>query len=536
MTRVPRSSIGTNLTRIGTNLTRRQFVQVGSAGVIVTACGGDAAPPRDTLDADVAEIDTSPPDTAPPDVPEVEVEAELVEDTNTPEAEVEVDVGPTPIGRFDPGDYAEAAREVFLFAVQAADPNTDGAVLWTRFAPGETLADATLALRVFEDGAGEEAGDLYVDEVATIGDGGFVHVEVAGLAPDTRYRYCFVIVPAAGGATARSPIGRFRTALDPEALRVVTFGGTSCVNAAHKPFRTLNRAAEANLDFFVLAGDTTYCDDAVTVAQYRGKWRDSFDSDGYRALLANVGTYATWDDHEIEDDWNPEVFDPGQLAAAKQVYLEHIACRVRPGVDPIADWRLWRSFRWGRTLELFVLDCRSERKPSTRHTSAAQYISREQMDWLKLGLRRSPCVFKLIVNSVPITDMPEGYPAEKDRWQGYEPQRDEILAHIGGPPLMPGVLWLSGDFHFGAVAKVDAPGARFADQWEIFMGQGANAANPVWEAIRDGSAAQFPFVTGTNNYVRFVCDPFATPPRITAEFIDGDGVVLHTQQFDFPTS
>jgi len=471
-------------------------------------------------------------------VPEVEIEAEVIEDTSAPEAEVEVEVevGPAPIGRFDPGDFAEAAREVFIFAVQAADPSADGAVLWTRFAPGEALAGASLALRVFEDGAPADAGDLYLDQTAAVGDGGFVHVEVGGLAPDTRYRYCFVVVSAAGAATQRSPIGRFRTALALEARRVVTFGGTSCVNADHKPYRTLNRAAEAGLDFFVLAGDTTYCDGAVTVEHYRNKWRDSFDTDGYRALLSSVGTYASWDDHEIDDNWDPETIDPEQLAAAKQVFLEHIAYRVRPEVDPIADWRLWRSFRWGQTLELFVLDCRAERKPSTRHTSGAQYISRAQMDWLKLGLRRSPCVFKLIVNTVPITDMPDGYPSEKDRWQGYEPQRDEILAHVGGPPLMPGVLWLSGDFHFGAIAKVDAPGGRFSDQWEVFMGQGANAANPVWEAIRDNSAAQFPFVTGTDNYVRFTCDPFATPPRITAEFVDGDGVVLHTQLFDFPAT
>ena len=515
-------------------LTRRQFVQVTSAGVVVTACGGDDGPPRDTLDAEVEAADTLPPDTAPPDVAEVEVEVEAIEDTSPPEAEVEAEVGPTPIGRFDPSDLAEAERETFLFGLQAADPTSDGAVLWTRFMRGEALAGATLSLHVFEDGPADSAGDLYLREGTTIAEGGFVHLEVAGLAPDTRYRYCFVALTTTGVPVQRSPIGRFRTAMAEDAMRVVTFGGTSCVNADHQPYRTLNRAAEAGLDFFVLAGDTTYCDGAVTLEQYRGKWRRSFDTDGYRALLSNVGTYATWDDHEIDDDWNPETIDPGQFATAKQVYLEHIAYRVRPDVDPIADWRLWRSFRWGKTLELFLLDCRSERLPSTRHTSGAQYLSRAQMDWLKLGLRRSPCTFKLIVNSVPITDMPEGYPAEKDRWQGYEPQRDEILAHVGGPPLMPGVLWLSGDFHFGAIAKVDAPGGRFSDQWEVFMGQGANAANPVWEAIRDGSAAQFPFVTGTNNYVRFVCDPFATPPRITAEFVDGDGVVLHTQSFDSP--
>ena len=519
-------------------LSRRQFVQVTSAGVLVAGCGDDPLPRAviDTTDTvtppDTTPLDTASPDTAMPldTTPEASPEVDAT-------AEVEVDTGPTPIGSFDPNALAVAARNSFLYGTQAGDPNSEGAVLWTCFKPTET--GHTLDLLVFEYATNDSAGALYLRVPATIAEGGFVHVVVSGLSPDTRYRYCFVVVEAEDGTPedeARSPIGHFRTALAPDALRVVTFGGTSCVNAGYQPYRTLNRAAEADLDFFVLAGDTTYCDGARTLAEYREKWRRSFDSDGYRALLGNVGTYATWDDHEIDDDWNPETIEPEHLATARRTYLDHIAYRLQTDADPLVDWRLWRSYRWGKTLEVFMLDCRSERLPSTRHQANAQYISPAQMNWLKLGLRRSPCTFKLIVNSVPITNMPVGYPIEKDRWEGYETQRTEILGHIDGPPLLPGVLWLSGDFHFGCIAMVEGPGKRFSNQWEVFMGQGANMSNPAWEALRDTAADQLPFITGTNNYVRFVCDPFASPPRITAQFIDGDGIVLTTRDFDFPST
>jgi len=520
------------------SLSRRQFVQITSAGVLVAACGdepvvrdvGDSAeaidtePPVDTVPVDTAEtIDSEPPPDSAPDT--------------TPEVEPEVDSGPHAIGRFDPASLPLAARATFLFGSQAGDPAIDGAVLWTRFKPSEP--EQVLDLIVFEHATNAGSVDLYLRVAATVAEGGFVHVQVSGLAPDTRYRYCFVVAEVEGGERhdeARSPVAHFRTSPAADTLRVVTFGGTSCVNAGYQPYRTLNRAAEADLDFFVLGGDATYCDGAKTLDEYREKWRLSFDSDGYRAVLGSTGTYATWDDHEVDDDWDPERTVPEQIAIAKRAYLDHIAYRIQTATDPLVDWRLWRSYRWGRTLEIFILDCRSERLPSTRFQADAQYISPAQMQWLKLGLRRSPCTFKLIVNSVPITNMPLNYPIEKDRWEGYETQRTEILSHIDGPPLLPGVLWLSGDFHFGAITTLEKPPARFSNQREVFMGQGANMTNPAWEPLRDTAGNQFAFVTGTNNYVRFVCDPLATPPRITAEFIDGDGSILHTQDFDFPAS
>jgi hypothetical protein len=137
---------------------------------------------------------------------------------------------------------------------------------------------------------------------------------------------------------------------------------------------------------------------------------------------------------------------------------------------------------------------------------------------------------------VPITNMPDWFPSERDRWEGYEPQRDEILAHIDGPPILPGVLWLSGDFHFGCITRLEPLGHRFSDQWEVFMGHGANLPNPAWVPLSESVGDQFAFVTGKDNFVRFVCDPLATPPRITAQFIDGDGTILHTRDFDYPST
>ena len=64
---------------------------------------------------------------------------------------------------------------------------------------------------------------------------------------------------------------------------------------------------------------------------------------------------------------------------ARYVMLRLDALFDRPliGFDEL-DVPPWRRFRWGRTAEVFILDCRSERRPSTRSTNppnSSTYIS-----------------------------------------------------------------------------------------------------------------------------------------------------------------
>src|SRR5690606_3682142 len=100
-------------------------------------------------------------------------------------------------------------------------------------------------------------------------------------------------------------------------------------------------------------------DGAENLEEYRRKWRDWMQSDGYKRGLATVGHYACGDDHEVDNNRNPETISAAHREAALLAFVEHVA------VEPGPDQRLWRSYRWGDTAEILVLDCRSERKPST---------------------------------------------------------------------------------------------------------------------------------------------------------------------------
>lgn len=136
----------------------------------------------------------------------------------------------------------------------------------------------------------------------------------------------------------------------------------------------------------------------------------------------------------------------------------------------------------------------------------------------------SPAVFKLIVNSVPIGDMP--FPSEGDRWEGYPTQRDEILRFIDETPI-DGVLWIGGDFHFASAGRVSRDGAG-ATQAEILVGPGAQIGNPAAWLLRD---PQFDWASTTNNYTSLELDPAL--PRITVRWHDGGGSVIQVQEIDY---
>lgn len=531
-------------------LTRRTFIKLASAAGVVGSSGcGDASepdpadtfdsPPDEMLPADPVDADAAvtPPDddaaVAPLDDAAVAADAgtppsldasttvdrdvpigpardvPVTPPRDVPVAPPRVDAGPPPLAHPDFRDLPER-RTQFPLGVMAGDATDTSAMFWTKYS-----GDAAVVLRVLEMDGNRIAAVRFNGRVTPSG-AGFVRAVVTGLRPNRQHLYAFLL----GGATSpsgRSLVGRVQTAIGADSMAPVVFGATSCSSPRASPHPVLERAGSRDdLDFFIHAGDHIYADllgpAATNIAGYRAKYSDAWSSSGMHTLHGSTGQYLTWDDHEVFNNWNPEAIAPARLAAARQAFFEHRATR-RNADDPD---RIWRSFRWGRTAEIFVLDCRGERRPSTRSddpSRSSTYISRRQMDWLKAGLRSSPCVFKIIVNSVPIVDRGG---ADGDNWNGYASQRREILRHIDDNRVR-GVVWVSGDVHFGGVCRVEATGP-FSDIWEVVVGpSGSNR-----DTRPNVRPAQWPvLVYDVHNYVLFHADPASR--TLAVDFIDGSG-------------
>jgi alkaline phosphatase D len=427
--------------------------------------------------------------------------------------------------RFAP-EAIPLSTTLFPQTVASGAMKPDSAVLWTRASGADEVT-----LRVWREVSSTEVA-LVTEQKLPVPDGGNVKVKVEGLAAATWYRYGFFDGPL----QQRSPLGKVRTAFPADWKEPLTVGATSCASYRYAPFTPLVAMGEQKLDFWVHLGDVSYNDGAGSLDEFRTKWKAQLADPGYRALMPSAGGYLIWDDHDFVNNVDPEAMGPTHplIVAGKASWFETLPVERGP------NDRIWTSYRWGKTAEFFVMDCRMERRPSTRETAGAQYLSREQMDWLKDGVKNSPCHFKVLCNSVPITLMPPPlWGSQGDRWQGYVAAREELLGFLDAQDIQ-NVWFLSGDFHLGLVMRVEKAGAR-RRLIEIAAGPAGNI-NPLSLVLEPGQEAnkklafppdQFLFAGGGFLTTTLTFDPQADTVRVV--FIDpsSGATPLYDQRLTF---
>ena len=435
------------------------------------------------------------------------------------DADADVDVIEDEIIAWTPEEVV-LDHDSFPDGLQVGAATHDSAILWTLYTEPQPLL-----VRVWRDTEREGEVALRYESPIEPDEAGFVHHRAEGLAPGTWYRWGFFYEGDDGSLSGRGEIGRFRTAPAPDSLEVITFSGTHGTNQDHHEYRALELTADLELDFFVHLGDATYNDGARSIEDFWDLWSENWNDPGFRALFPSTVYYPVWDDHEIANNWNPETIDHDFRDRAMDAYFDYNAVPRFPG-EPN---RIYTSYRWGRTAEIFVVDSRSERRPSTRHGAGARYISLEQMDWLQDALIRSDAVFKLILNTVPISHFPWPFTLElviDDRWEGYPAQREELLNYISLNGIEH-VYWLSGDFHIASVQRVEADGP-WSNMIEVLMGPGGSARNPLGDLI---TAPNFFFSADRDTVTVVTLDPTLPEPEFTVAFYGLDGDLIFAETF-----
>lgn len=416
---------------------------------------------------------------------------------------------PAPESAFEPVAALPEARGTFPLGVSSGGMRGDQVTLWTLVPTRERL---TLHVFVERDSPAdpESIGAVALTPSAT----GFVHVRLRGLVPGAWHRFLF-----RAGET-RSAIGRFRAAPGADFDGPLLIGATCCTNRKIGSFRTLLGLSREPIDLFLQLGDLSYNDGARTDEDYRRFWFESLGDPGYQAVLASTGSYFTGDDHELTDNYDAEWLatnDPATLTAGRQAMFDHLPLERNPFGG------IWQSYPWGRTAELFVLDCRSERRPSTAASDHPIYVSSEQMAWLKRALAESRARFKVILNSVPIARFPVSPPWSQpfDRWEGYAAQREELLSFIAEAPV-DNVWFVAGDFHLGLVHRLEV-GGRDSRLWEIAVGPGCQVPRDPATL----SSPQILHLSAENAYTTLELDPSANTVRV--RYVSEAGDVLFDQ-------
>jgi alkaline phosphatase D len=346
-----------------------------------------------------------------------------------------------------PPDAAPAPGAVFeaTHGVAAGDVTGTRAVIWSR-----TARYSAMHVTV-ESGGHARHQHFYVTE----GRDFTGKATFTALTPDTRYRYSVGFTPseAVEPEPAHVASGIFQTAPDSNADRDVTFGWSGDLGGlnvcrdkteSYPIFRTIDGS---RLSFFIGLGDMVYADmackerglygndqiptpvaESTTVRQYWAHWKYNREDAGLRRLLASTAYYGVWDDHEVANDFSPNDawhrFPPYTIGADLLPLGRRALQDYNPIFeDPSAPNRFYGKYRWGKHLDLIVLDTRSYRDDDFVADDAARpktMLGRQQREWFEKSVLESDATWKVVVSSVPIA-IPTGRGAPyRDGWADYD--------------------------------------------------------------------------------------------------------------------
>ena len=467
------------------------------------------------------------------------------------------------------GHARAAAGYPFTLGVASGNPAPDGVVLWTRLAPEPLSPDperpggmAPLVVPV----RWEIADDPAMRRVVQQGDADAapefahsVHIECKGLEPGRDYWYRFT---AAGEA---SLTGHTRTAPALGApLGRLRFGFCSCANYEWGYFSAYRHLAAEAPDLVLFLGDYIYeyasrsdkrvrdhSDgvEATDLRTYRNRHAQYKTDPDLQLLHAAAPCLATWDDHEVQNDyadrWSQDYADPtaflARRAAAYRAFWEHMPL-PRSAMPKGPDATIYGRFDFGDLASFLVVDGRQYRSRLAcdsgprgggkqlvdtacpeRLDPARSYLGMAQEAWLYEQFRTHPARWNILAQQQLMAEFKErtdnGDIAHwSDDWSGYPAARQRLLQQIHDTSL-PNPVVIGGDIHsfWANDLKIDFDDPAAPVVASEFVGSSITAPPPPYAKFA-AWAAENPHVHFFESRKRGYVSVDLTPARMEVAF------------------
>jgi len=413
----------------------------------------------------------------------------------------------------------DGQRIAVPYGVQVGDVLPGRAIIWAKAdRPGRMLVRWSTS---------EDLSDASeVMPVHALEDTNFASkLDLMGLPADQRISYEVRFLDLGDLTTLSEPVtGSFRTPpAEKRHVRFVWSGDTAGqgwgINPEFGGMRIYEAMRLARPDFFIHSGDTIYADGPIeaekgtpeggiwknvvieekakvaeTLPEFRANYAYNLMDENVRRFNAEVPMLAQWDDHETTNNWywelrkdKDERYKEGSVAvmAARAMRAFHDYMPTRQ--HPLERDRLYTSFPYGPSLEVFRIDLRTYRGPNsdeqpTELSPEFRILGATQAAWLKRALQRSNATWKVIASDMPIGLI------VYDQWQdqkgaeaialrdgpaaGRELEIAELLTFIRDQDIK-NVVWVTADVHYTAAHYYRPENAQyqaFAPFWEFVSG------------------------------------------------------------------
>ncbi|MGE3806931.1 MAG: alkaline phosphatase [Gemmataceae bacterium] len=279
-------------------------------------------------------------------------------------------------------------------------------------------------------GPREDLGGATATDWFDVNEGGdFIHqFQLRDLKPGTAYYYASE-TSGPGGTPMHAPFrGRFETAPTQDTPTDLRFCVMTCQGYpdrghadGHPIYPSMSALKPA---FGVLTGDLVYYDNdaprAITPRLARYHWERMFSLPRLRDFTRNFSTYWLKDDHDTlsNDSWAGKKLGELTFAEGQQIFRQQA---------PLADGPCYRTFRWGRDLQIWFTDGRDYRSPNSMKDGPGKTIwGAEQKAWFKRTVKDSNAAWKILVSPTPLVGPDRKNKNDNHANAGFQTEGDEI--------------------------------------------------------------------------------------------------------------
>jgi alkaline phosphatase D len=299
--------------------------------------------------------------------------------------------------------------------MKIGEVNSDSAIIWTRLTRNPEMEPETEWGRLVTGVPGEvrvsywpandenrkkETSWLEVDP-----DRDFTRqLLLADLMPATDYSVIVEGRPLGNREKLSELEGRFRTAPGKKEVAPVhfsvltgqTFHRRDDDKNGHKIFQSMK---SMELDFLVHTGDIVYYDFpgpyATTLPVARFKWNRMFALPFQRTFFNNTSSYFMKDDHDTlkNDSWPGQGYGDLTWAQGLELFRHQV---------PMGE-KTYRTFRWGKHLQIWLVEGRDFRSPNTMADGPDKTIWGDaQKSWFFESVEASDATFRILISPTPI--------------------------------------------------------------------------------------------------------------------------------------
>ncbi len=348
-----------------------------------------------------------------------------------------------------------------------------------------------------------------------------VKIPFENLKPNTTYQILWEAKPAKKEEISTHS-GTFSTAPAAPTVKPLHLVTSTCQyfwshDDDERGFKTYDSMARLNPDFFLQTGDYVYYDKpgplAKTLEKARHKWHAMDGWPALREFYQKTPVYLLKDDHDLLDD------DSGPTSPAYGTLTFEDGLKVWRENVPLAD-RPYRTFRWGKDLQIWLAEGREFRSPNKAPDSPGKTIWGEaQKTWFQETVEASDATFKILFSPTPIVGPDRGKKTDNHANDAFHTEGEWLRKYLAAQQNM---YVVNGDRHWQYVS-VDAETGLM----EFGSGPVSDAHAQGWEEGDVRPAHRFLRVKGGFLGVKVMRE--GGPPTIVFTHYDVEGNTVHSE-------